>query len=79
MSLVVSDHDIAGVESVDLVSQHKGTFGVGIIRNNEPRRLHLVIVVLEVVSHHELQDLSSFTARRGTHVEHRVMGLHIKK
>jgi len=76
---VVSDHDIARVESVDLVSQHEGTFGVGIIRNNEPRRLRLVIVVFEVVSHHKLQDLSGFTARRGTHVEHRVMGLHIKK
>jgi hypothetical protein len=67
---MVSDHDIARVESVNLVSQHECTFRVRIIRNDEPGRFSLVIVVFEVVSHHKLQNLGGFTAGCSTHIEH---------
>jgi len=77
---VVGNHNVGSVETIHLVREHECSFRVGIVRNDEALRRDSVCLLVRVlmVGHDQFQKLGSFAAWSRTHVEDRMMRLHIE-
>ena len=72
---MVCDNDTGGIKPIDLMGKQEGSFVVCIIGHHEPFIYFYVafLIVVQMVIHYELKNLSSLATWSSTHIEHRMM------
>lgn len=64
------------------MGEHESSLTVRIICHNETLKLIAIgsiALLVQVIGHHQLKDLSSFTSWSCTHVKHCMVGLDVKE